>query len=250
MKRAKFHFLLLGCILLAVPAAAADVKLSVAGSLTDAVKELVTDYQNSVADVRIQANFASSGSLAKQIVAGAPADIYISANPKWMQYLQEQGFIAADAARVLVHNSLVFVGRTTAEVQSLDDVTKLQRIALGSPTSVPAGRYAEQALVAAGIYPQLQTSRRLIFTKDVRQALLYADREEVDGSFVYRTDALLAKEAEILLSVPQALYPQVSYPTALTKTAMDNPAASSFYHYLFSSKSQQILQKYGFLIPE
>jgi len=242
--------LLLLLVAFSSSAKAETLRLSVAGSLIDAVKELIAKYQQQHPDVSLLANYASSGSLAKQIVAGAPADIYISANPKWMKYLQGQGMIAPDAAQILVHNSLVFVGQTTTVAKSLADLPKLQKLALGSPKSVPAGRYAEQALIAAGIYPKLQAEHKLILAKDVRQALLYADRGEVDGAFVYRTDALLARQAKILFSVPQQLYPQIAYPAAVTKGSVGNAATAQLFNYLLSEQAQKIFTKYGFQIPE
>ena len=97
---------------------------------------------------------------------------------------------------------------------------------------------------------QLLEGQNLILAKDVRQALLYADRGEVDGAFVYRTDALLAKQAKILFSVPQELYPRVVYLAALTKAGKGNPAAGDFFNYLFSGPARQLFAKYGFVLPE
>jgi molybdate transport system substrate-binding protein len=163
-----------------------------------------------------------------------------------MQYLQQQGLIDAQANRVLVQNSLVFVGLAGAAT-SLADLSKLARIALGSPKSTPVGRYAEQAMTNAGLYAQLQQEQKLIFAKDVRQALLYADRGEVDGAFVYQTDAMLAKQAKILFEVPQQLYPQVVYPAALTSTGAEKTAAKIFFEYLFSKTAGQVFTKFGFV---
>lgn len=241
--------LLLLFIVFTVSVDAEEVSISAAASLTDAVKEIAAGYQRQYPETKLLPNFASSGALAKQVYAGAPADIYISANPKWMDYLQQQGLIDATSERVLVRNSLVFVGMPGSAV-SLADLPKLQQVAIGSPKSTPVGRYAEQALNKAGLYPQLLAERKLVLAKDVRQALLYADRGEVEGAFVYRTDALLAKQAKILFAVPQELYPQVVYPAALTKSAREKAAAKEFFHYLFSEPAQQIFRSYGFVTPE
>jgi molybdate transport system substrate-binding protein len=228
------------------PAIAAEIRLSVAASMTDAVKEIVATYEKKTEDVTLLPNFASSGSLAKQIAQGAPADIYISANPKWMNYLVEKSLIPAEQVQTFAYNSLVLVGKKGLAVASLDDVVKLERIAIGSPKSVPAGQYAEQALKAAGLYDQLQN--KLILAKDVRQALMYADRGETDGAFVYKTDALLAKEAAILLEVPQNLYNKVTYPIALTLQGLEKPEAAAFLAYLKTDEASVILEKYGFVV--
>lgn len=238
--------LLLFCTL---PAAAAEIRLSAAASLTEAVKALLVDYQQRQPEAQVLANFAASGALAKQIQAGAPADIYISANPKWMDYLQQQGLIADASRTVLVQNRLVFVGAQQTAISCLAQLPSLQRIAICSPRSSPAGQYAEQALIAAGVYPQLVVEQQLILAKDVRQALLYADRGEVDGAFVYQTDALLAQRAKTLFTVPAALYPQIEYPAALTSAGSGNPAAAEFFAYLLSAPGQQYFQQHGFLLP-
>lgn len=230
-----------------VAADADEVHISAAASLTEAVKELVVAYRAMHPDVELSANFAASGALAKQITAGAPSDIFISANPKWMDYLQQQGLVDDKTRQVLVGNSLVFVA-LSADIDSFADVTQLGRIALASPKSAPAGRYAQQALSNAGFYPQLLAEQRLILAKDVRQALIYADRGEVDGAFVYRTDVALAKQAKALFSVPQQLYPQILYPVALTRGGTEKTAAKEFFAYLLSADAKQVFARYGFII--
>ena len=225
---------------------AAEIHLSVAASMTDATRELIATYQAQVADVTLLPNFASSGSLARQIAQGAPADLFISANPKWMDYLVTEQLVPPATVRTFAYNSLVLVGRKGPAVAALADITKLRRIAIGSPKSVPAGQYAEQALKAAGLLPQLRG--KLVMAQDVRQALAYAERGEVDAAFVYQTDALLARDAVILLDVPQALYDRVRYPVALTTQGAKNPAAVAFYRYLRSPVAAGILKKYGFVV--
>ncbi|MEZ4601084.1 MAG: molybdate ABC transporter substrate-binding protein [Syntrophotaleaceae bacterium] len=237
---------LLLSLLLVSTAFAAEVRISVAASLTDAVKEIIASYEKKVEDVEILPNFASSGALAKQIVQGAPADLFISANPKWMNYLVEEKMIPADQVRILAFNSLVLAGDPGLSVTSLDDVAKLGRIAIGSPKSVPAGQYAEQALKAAGLFEKVQP--KLVMAKDVRQALIYADRGEVDGAFVYRTDALLAEKAKILLEIPQELYSEVNYPIALTVAGLKKPEAVAFADYLKTAEAAEMLRKYGFVV--
>lgn len=159
-----------------LPADAEQVRISAAASFTDVVKELVVNYRQTGSTVELLPNFASSGALAKQVAAGAPTDIYISANPKWMQFLQQQGLIADESKQVLVQNRLVVVGAADRYLSSLPQLLELPRIVICSPKSSPAGKYAEQALGAAGVYQQLLAEQKLILAKDVRQALMYADR--------------------------------------------------------------------------
>jgi len=96
-----------------------------------------------------------------------------------------------------------------------EKLVSLDRIALGSPQNVPAGQYAKQAMDHVGVYAVLAAKKKLILAKDVRQALIYAERGEEDGAFVYQTDALLARNAEILFTVPKELYDRVAYPVVL-----------------------------------
>lgn len=242
--------LLLVCVFLTASASAEEIRISAAASLTEAVKVLVGEFQQNHSDIKLLPNFASSGALAKQIYAGAPADIYISANPKWMDYLEQQELVSKSSREVLVQNRLVVVSVTGNSINSLQQLTDLSRIAICSPKSSPAGKYAEQALTAAGIYSQLLAEQKLILAKDVRQALLYADRGEADAAFVYGTDAQLSKQAQTLFAVPQELYPHVVYPAALTIEGSRKSKADSFFRYLFSESAQEVFKKYGFLIPE
>lgn len=158
------------------PAQAATVRLSVAASMTDAFKALAAAFDANHPGITVLPNFGSSGSLAKQIALGAPADLFISANPKWMDYLVREKKVAPATVRIFAYNTLVVVGRQTTPITSLADLLKFDRIAIGSPGSVPAGQYAEQAMRAAGVYKKLLKMDKLVMAKDVRQALIYAAR--------------------------------------------------------------------------
>lgn len=247
--RHQFMRLLLVLTLLFLPCTVwgGELRLSVAGSMIDVVKEVVSTYMQQHPQTRLLPNFASSGTLAKQLVAGAPADIYISANPKWMDYVVSQGIVPAEAVKTLAYNRLVLVGSPTVPVKELADLSRLSRIALGSPQSVPAGRYAQQALEGAGLYQPLLAEGKLIMAKDVRQALLYADRGEADVAFVYATDALLVRQAKILLEVPADLYPRVTYPMALTVAGAAKEEAQAFLEFLHSAAAKAIFERHGFV---
>ncbi|NBB75743.1 MAG: molybdate ABC transporter substrate-binding protein [Bacteroidetes bacterium] len=233
-------------ICFAVSGQAQTVHLSVAASMTDAFNDIVAGFRAAHPNAEILPNFASSGSLAKQIDQGAPADIYVSANPKWMNYLVKNNLIAPGTDRIFAYNQLVFIGAEKTQVSSLENLGTLERIALGTPQSVPAGQYAKQAMETAGIYKTLEQASKLVMAKDVRQALIYADRGEVAGAFVYKTDALLARQAKILFTVPANLYDRVSYPVALTVEGSGNDAAKALYEYIKSPEAIAILSEYGF----
>ncbi|MDR2550999.1 MAG: molybdate ABC transporter substrate-binding protein [Desulfobulbus sp.] len=240
------------CLLLAAaPLHAADaINISVPASMTDVVKELAERYKAAGKEVAIVPNFGPSGALAKQIDEGAPADLFISANQKWMTYLRDAKKIEPQSEKILAVNTLVFVGAKNPAVTKLADIVGLKRIAIGSPKSVPAGEYAAQAMEKAGIYKQLEEGQKLVMAKDVRQSLIYADRGEADGAFVYKTDALMATQAVILFEVPQDLYDQVTYPIALTANGAKQAEAKAFYDFLTGPEALKVFLKYGFSAPK
>jgi molybdate transport system substrate-binding protein len=128
----------------------------------------------------------------------------------------------------------------------MNDLAGLDKIAIGSPKSVPAGDYAMQAFKKAGLDQKL--AGKLVMGKDVRECLMYAELGEVDGSFVYRTDALQAKKAKILFTVPAELYSRVTYPMALTSAGAKNSEAKAFIEWLQGGEARSILKKYGFVL--
>lgn len=234
---------LFSLLLLASPAMAGDINLSIAASLKEVINELSDSFSATHPGVKFVKNYGASGQLAKQVENGAPADLFISANLEWMEYLTNRKLVDPATVRVFTHNILVFAG-APGKASSLQELTRLEKIAIGSPKSVPAGEYALEALKKAGLDKQL--GKKLVMAKDVRECLMYAERGEVDGAFVYKTDALQAKQAKILFTVPQELYPRVTYPLALTVTGARNREAVAFSTYLRGGEAKAVLAKYGF----
>lgn len=226
--------------------AAEAIRISVPASMTDAIKELIAQFGATGHSAVIMPNYGPSGALAKQIVEGAPADLFISANQKWMDYLREEKRIEPATEKILAANTLVFVGMKNPAVIKMADIVSLKRIAIGSPKSVPAGEYAVQAMEKAGIYKQLEEGQKLVMAKDVRQSLTYADRGETDGAFVYKTDALMATQAVILFEVDPTLYSPVTYPIALTVDGLKNDEVKALYDFLTGPEGRKVFLKYGF----
>ncbi|NTW64119.1 MAG: molybdate ABC transporter substrate-binding protein [Chlorobiaceae bacterium] len=242
----KTLLLLFALLTVSMPAMAGELNLSVAASLKEVINELSASYTKKNPGTTFVKNFGPSGTLAGQIENGAPADLFIAANNQWMDYLKEKKLVDGANAKMLAYNSLVFAGTTTKKVASMNDLLKLDKIAIGSPKSVPAGEYAMTAFKNAGIDNQL--AGKLVMAKDVRECLMYAELGEVDGGFVYRTDALLAQKAKLLFVVPQKLYPRVTYPMALTAKAAQNKEAKAFYLFLQGAEAKSVLRKYGFVL--
>jgi molybdate transport system substrate-binding protein len=226
---------------------AETIHLSAAASMTDACKEIIAAYAAKQPNAKVLANFGGSGALAKQIEQGAPADIFISASAEWVQHLIQQQMAAPGSEKTFAGNSLVFVGSAKAALR-IEKLPELKRVAIGNPKNVPAGQYAKQAMEKAGIYAALEQGQKFVLTDDVRHALMYADQGEVDGAFVYKTDALLAENAKILFTVDAALHEPITYPMLLTAAGAKNAAAKEFYDYLSSAEAQAVLQKHGFVL--
>jgi molybdate transport system substrate-binding protein len=230
-------------LLLATSALAGEINLSVAASLKEVINELSDSFARMHPGVKFIKNYGASGQLAKQIESGAPSDLFISANLEWMDYLKNKKLVDNPSIGTFTYNTLVFAGMP-GKASSMQDLVKLERIAIGSPKSVPAGEYAMEAIKKAGLGRQLE--KKLIMAKDVRECLMYAERGEVDGGFVYRTDALQAKQAKILFTVPQNLYPRVVYPMSLTVAGAKNRDAAAFFAYLHGNEAKSVLTRYGF----
>jgi molybdate transport system substrate-binding protein len=227
-------------------AVAGQVSVSAAASLKEAINEMADKYTASHAGTTVVKNFGASGALAGQIENGAPSDIFISASTEWIDYLVNKKMLDAKSRKDFAYNALVFAGTTTKKVTGMTDLAALDRIAIGSPKSVPAGDYAMESMKNAGVDQKL--APKLVMTKDVRECLTYAELGEVDGSFVYRTDALQAKKSKILFVVPEKLHARVVYPMALTLTGAGNADAKTFFEWIRHGEAQSILKKYGFIL--
>ena len=244
----KIHHIIVTTVLavfLAVPALAGEISLSVAASLRESVTELSDLFQKRTPGVSFKKNFGASGALAKQIESGAPVDLFFAANNEWVEYLIIKKLADEKSAGVFAYNQLVVAGKPGLKIVNMQDLVKLNRIAIGSPKSVPAGEYAMAAFKKSGIDKQVK--KKLVLAKDVRECLLYADRGEVDAAFVYKTDALLlSKQARILYVVPENLHDRVTYPMVLTVEGSKKPEAVAFIKFLASAEAKTVLTKHGF----
>ena len=172
----------------------ARLTISAAVSLEEALQEIQQLYRRQKPDVQITYNFAGSGTLEQQIEQGAPVDVFISASPRELDALAVKGLLVEESRTDLVQNQIVLVTpRDPKLVNGFDDLTgaAVKRVALGEPETVPAGRYAKQVLTYFHLFDALQP--KLIFTKDVRQALTYVATGNVDAALVYQTEARLAR---------------------------------------------------------
>ncbi len=230
-----------------LPAIAGEITFAAGAGLKDVLTDLAGAFVQKNPTVKMTRNIVVSGVLAKQLDSGAQGDIVFVANRAWMDYLEEKKHVVVSSVTPFAYNTLVFVGKGKAGVSRIEELTKLNRIAVASPKSVPAGEYAMEALKNAGVDKQLE--KKLVMARDVRECLVYAERGDADGAFIYKTDALLSKEVTVWFSVPQKFYSKVVYMSALTVSGARNEDAVSFFSFLHSHEARALLLKYGFEIP-
>lgn len=239
---------LLALLVCGVPcgAGAAEVVVSAAASLTDAFKEIGALFSAANPGTRVAFNFASSDILLTQIVKGAPADVFASADQDAMDRAERNGALLQGSRRDFATNRLVvIVPAGAAAIASLGDLagSQYRRIAIGSPQSVPAGRYAKRALEQAGLWERL--GPRYVFATNVRQALDYVARQEAEAGFVYATDAgIFPGRVKVALDVATTL--PIRYPIAVTRTTRVAEEARAFIAFLAAPPAQQILTRHGF----
>jgi molybdate transport system substrate-binding protein len=216
----------------------AGVLVFAAASLKNALDEAMAAYTRATGTA-VTASYAASSALARQVEQGAPADLFISADLAWMDYLQEQGLIAADSRGNLLGNSIVLVAAKDSALGEVAvgpgfDVAGLLgddgRLAVGEVQSVPAGKYAKAALETLGAWPDVEG--RLAQAESVRAALALVSRGEAPLGIVYRTDAAADPNVRIVGTFPETSHPAIIYPAAVTAEARDRAEAHTFLAWL------------------
>jgi len=229
---------------------AATVTVFAAASLTDSLKQVAADYEKSSGDM-IVFNFAASGVLARQIEAGAPADIFFSADERQMDAVAAKGLIVPESRRNLLGNSLVIVtAPDNATIHSATDLTNstVQRVALGDWKSVPAGTYAKAYLEKTGCWTAVEP--KVVQSENVRAVLAAVESGNVDAGIVYKTDVAISKKVKVAYEVPLANGPKVVYPAAVVKDSAQPDAAGKFLAFLQSENAAKIFRKFGFAVLE
>jgi molybdate transport system substrate-binding protein len=222
------------------------VTVYAAASLTTVLEELAKHY-----DGELRLSFASSSSLARQIDAGAPADVYFSANQEWMDYLEDRDRIESTTRSDLLGNSLVIIapqgeGFPVKTEKGFMFARAFQgRLALGDPDHVPAGMYAKQALRNLGWWAALRD--RLAPAPHVRGALVYVERGECSAGIVYATDAAISRRVEIVASLPASLADPIIYPVAAVKGSTE-PEVRQLLEFFHSSEAAAVFRRAGFTV--
>lgn len=244
-------------LIAALPARAQDnLTVFAAASLTDAMRALGQQWQTAGHPVP-RFSFAASSTLARQIEQGAPADLFMSADEAWMNYVQERNLIV-NATRVSpIGNALVLVAPAGAPARSITlardtDILALLgpsgRLAVGDPAHVPVGRYAQDALEWMGQWQAV--APRLARADNVRSALLLVERGEAPFGIVYSTDAAISQGVRVAGTFPAASHTPITYPFALTRRAEGNAQARAFLAFLTGPEARPVWQRFGFALAQ
>lgn len=226
---------------------AENITIFAAASMTNVLQQIGAEYEKNYPADKLTFSFAGSSTLAKQIEQGAPADIFISADQKWMDYVAQKLPKETQNIRTLVENELVLIAPKESELQAnriqavdFDHILANSYLAMGDD-NVPVGRYAKTALENLALWDNVK--HRLAKAKDVRAVLAYIERGELPLGIVYATDAKISDKVKIVATFPQESYGKVVYPIA---TVSHKPEAKQFLDYLFSNTAKSALEQAGF----
>lgn len=219
-----------------------------AASLTDVLDELGKAF-TAKTQVPVKSSLAASSALAKQIEAGAPADVFFSADLEWMDYVEKHGLLRAGSRHDVVRNRLVLIAPVDSQVSvkiapgfNLVKALGDGKLVTGDPDSVPVGKYAHTALENLHVWDSV--ADRIVRAENVRSALAFVARGEAPLGIVYQTDALAEKRVRVVDVFPEDSHPPVTYPIALTSGA--SPQAQKFLNFVISDAAKPIFRKYGF----
>lgn len=250
-KRISFSIIFI-CIILITGCTAKDKELNTTVTVFSASATMIpvteiADSFSSAYSIRVEKNFAASGILARQIFNGAKADLFISANKEWIDYLTDKNLLVDTLVAKLAENKLVIICHKS-KVVNLDfsadfniKFTIPDKIAIGDPSYVPAGKYAQQALNSLGWYSDIKD--RIILTKDVASVLNLVELNECDWGIVYYSEAIKSEKINIIAEIPENLYDPIVFYVALLKNS--NKESLIFYDYLKTRQAKEIMSKYG-----
>ncbi|MCG6190355.1 molybdate ABC transporter substrate-binding protein [Maribellus maritimus] len=241
-------FLFVGCVSKKKDAKS-ELVLFCAASLTDVISEITFEFEKEN-NVEVKINFASSGTLARQIEHGATPVIFISANKKWLDYLNKLSFTIPETEKEIAGNSMVLIAPGASSLEPVAYSSEMNlpelfegRLSIGDPNHVPAGSYAVQLLKSLGCEEKLEP--RFLPAKDVRSALMVVEMGEVEAGIVYKTDALKSGKIKIITEFPDSLHEPVNYYMTEIK-GEETELSDNLSNFISSDKALPIWEKYGF----
>lgn len=229
----------------------ASVTVSAAISMKDALDELGNKYERAHPETTIHFNYGGSGTLQHQIEQGAPVDLFFSAAEEQMDQLASERLIDASTRRDIAANDLVLIilkdSHVVANFQDLGQPA-VKFVAVGEPTAVPAGLYAQQTLDHLGLLAPIKS--KLVFAKDVRQVLTYVESGNADAGLVYATDAKISSKVQVVATAPASSHEPIRYPAAVLRESKNISAARDFLDYVAGPEGRSVLKNFGFTSPE
>jgi molybdate transport system substrate-binding protein len=227
-----------------------DLVMSAAASLKNALTDIQVLYLKSKPNAKVTINYGASGTLQTQIEQGASADLFFSAATSNMTALKNENLLNNDSVKNLLQNKLVMVvpSTSTLSISSFKDVTNsgITKLALGEPTSVPAGKYAQQVFT---YYNLLDAAKaKVVYGKDVTQVLTWVAGENADAGVVYSTDAQSNSNVKVVATAPDDSHDPINYPVAVLKSTKQPIAAQDFLNFLTTDAAKAIFVKYGFTV--
>ena len=246
MKRRRPPVVVAALLLFAAPLRAEEVAVYAAASLTDALGDVARSFEAETGH-KVAFNLGASSDLARQIKAGAPADVFFAADKAQMDSLEAAGLIrAADRVNVLSNTLVIIVpASSTAKIGQPADLAAVKHLALADPQAVPAGVYARAWLESIGLWDKLKD--RVVPTLNVRAALSAVESENADAGIVYRTDAGVSKRIKVALEVPRDQGPAIVYSLA-PLAGSKKRATIDLVRYLTSAAARAVYERYGFVV--
>lgn len=222
------------------------LNVSAAASLQEAMVELEEKFKEVEPNVKLELNLGSSGSLQQQIEQGAACDVFISAGQKQMTALADKDLLLDGTNKTLLTNDLVLVTGEDKEIKDLDTLAtdKVEKLAIGDPESVPAGKYAKEVLDNTKLYDKVEN--KLVLAKDVKEVLSWVQKGNADVGFVYLSDATGVDDVDVVLTTDADSHSEIAYPVAVLKDSKQAKVAQQFEDFLLSDTAQNILEKHGF----
>ncbi|WP_100402802.1 molybdate ABC transporter substrate-binding protein [Bacillus sp. FJAT-42315] len=223
-----------------------ELTISAAASLQNALNDIKAAYEKEHPNVKIVYNFGGSGALQQQISQGAPVDLFFSAAEDKFDQLVEEGMIEKEKGTDLLANELVLIvpKETGKNIQTFEDLKKVEKLSIGTPESVPAGKYAKESLENLQVWKDVE--QKIVYAKDVRQVLTYVETGNVEAGIVYKTDAMVSTKVDLAATAKEETHTPIIYPVGVIKDSAHQKEAQTFYEYLQSSTSMETFEKYGF----
>jgi molybdate transport system substrate-binding protein len=251
------RFLLMFCMLLFIliagcgqkeqaegSSAKVELTVSAAASLQDVLKEITTNFEKEHPNINLTYNYGASGALQQQIIQGAPVDLFFSAAEDKFDQLAEQGLIESGKGADLVRNELVLIVPKDDSIKGFEELTKMERISIGTPETVPAGKYAKETLENQNLWNEVKS--KVVYAKDVRQVLTYVETGNVDAGLVYKTDAMTSDKVKAAVTAHDNTHSPIVYPAGIIKETNHPKEAELFFDYLQEEEVMKIFEKYGF----